>query len=304
MLPRRVETDKIRYGATWSAQYAEYIGVDPVDGLRESMEDLGISLLRIPVYWDRVEAQQNSYDWSEMDALMQLAEEHGADVVLVVGRRVPRWPECFVPAWINALSTEDQIHAQLTFVEQTVTRYKNSSSLLRWQVENEPFFRAFGECGDGETLATLSDEVALVRRIDPSHPVQLTASGELELWNRVAKLSDTIGVSVYRTTFTKGIGYTTYPIPPWMYRAKAWLVRPAHVVISELQMEPWFERSIQTYSPQEQVDIFSADDLRKNVDYANQVGMDEVMVWGVEWWLALRQVGHPELWEAARTIRW
>ncbi|HBU27867.1 TPA: hypothetical protein DEB00_02000 [Candidatus Uhrbacteria bacterium] len=304
LFPRRTDVDSIRYGATWSTYYAEYLGVDPIDGLRESMKDLGISFFRIPVYWDRIQTQPDVYHWEEMDAVVQLAEEHEVDLILAVGRRVPRWPECYTPSWAADLSDADQAQAQRDFVATVVNRYRHSPALVRWQVENEPFFGAFGACSGADPLVSLPDELALVRSLDPLHSVQTTASGELEWWSRIASLTDTIGISVYRTTYTQGIGYFTYPIPAWVYRAKAWFVRPTRVVISELQAEPWFARSIKTYSPEEQMALFSPEDLTRHVDYANRIGMEEVMMWGVEWWLSLKQVGRPELWEAARTIRW
>lgn len=304
LFPRNVEPEDIRYGLTWSTRYAEDLGLDPVEGFQMAIEDLGVDLFRIPVYWDRVESVRGEFDLAELDEIILIAEEHDVDLVMVVGRRVPRWPECFFPSWVDNLSYEDMSQAQLAFVELVVNHYKDSPALLRWQVENEPYLHAFGECPAEQQPTFLKDEVEFVHGLDPDHPIQMTASGELGFWTRVAPLADIVGVSVYRTTHTNGIGYMTYPIPPWVYRAKAWFISPTPVVVSELQAEPWFADPIETYSPQEQLDLFDADDLARHIRYVEWVGFDEVTLWGGEWWLYMQEVGHPELWEAAKQINW
>lgn len=304
VFPNDTAPEDIRYGLTWSTRYAEDLGLDPVEGFQMAIEDLGVRLFRIPVYWDRVESTRGTFDLQELDEIVLIAEEYDVDLVMVVGRRVPRWPECFFPTWVDDLSYEDMSQAQLAFVELVVNHYKDSPSLLRWQVENEPFLHAFGECPEVERPEFLNDEVAFVRSLDPEHPIQMTASGELGLWTRVAPLADIVGVSVYRTTYTNGIGYLTYPIPPWLYRAKARLIAPIPAVVSELQAEPWFANPINTYSPQEQLELFGPEDFARHVNYVERIGFNEVTLWGGEWWLYLSEVGYPEMWEAAKEVHW
>lgn len=304
VFPKTTALEDIRYGATWSTMYAEQLGVDPTEGFEAAVTDLGIGLWRVPVYWDRVEAVRGEFNWSEVDAIVDVAEENDADVILAIGRRVPRWPECFFPDWTVGMPYDELGQAQLAFVELAVNRYKERDAVMRWQVENEPFLHAFGECPSIEREAFLKDQVDFVRGLDPTREVQTTASGELGMWWKVARLTNTIGVSVYRTTYTPWIGYTVYPITPWMYRLKAMLIPDTRVVVSELQAEPWFVDPIEEYTIDEQLALFGPADLDQHVRYAQNIAFDEVLLWGVEWWYALHVQGESRMWDAARSIQW
>jgi hypothetical protein len=58
------------------------------------------------------------------------------------------------------------------------------------------------------------------------------------------------------------------------------------VVISELQAEPWTEngQSMQNISLEKQVEHFKISDLEENMLYAKKTGINEIYLWGVEWW--------------------
>ncbi|MBT6253867.1 cellulase family glycosylhydrolase [Candidatus Uhrbacteria bacterium] len=300
--PAQTAAEDIEYGATYSAMYAAELGIDPLEGFEAMVEDLGVTKVRIPVYWDRLEAERDVFEWDEIDAMMSIAEANEVDVILAIGQRVPRWPECFFPDWTSSLSTDDLAIEQLDMLESVVNRYKDSSSLLRWQVENEPFLKWFGECPDLDR-DFFKRELDLVRDLDSDSPIMTTASGELSSWMPEAYLAnEMVGVSVYRTTYTPIIGYATYPIPTWVYRAKAKLLGSTSVIVSELQAEPWYARPFDEYTIQEQLDIFNADDLERNISYAESIGFPEVYVWGVEWWYYMKANDQSELWDAGKSI--
>ncbi|MEK7108081.1 MAG: hypothetical protein AAB898_00225, partial [Patescibacteria group bacterium] len=228
----------------------------------------------------------------------------GAEIVMAVVRRVPRWPECFTPDWALVLSDPDREAEQFAYVRAVIERYKDRDTVIRWQVENEPYFEVFGNCADRPLEGMLKREVALVHELDPARPVQTTVPGELGFWQKAAREADMIGTSVYRTTYTPFLGYNTYPIPTWWYRLKARWVAPKRVVISELQAEPWFALSATDVPIDEQVALFDGDDLDRHLRYAQRIGVDEVMLWGAEWWYYLRTHDEPTLWNTARDIRW
>ena len=292
-----------KLGVTFSPMHAEYLGYEPAQMFDGVLDELDVKLVRLPVYWDRVQATRDVYDWRETDVLLKLADEHDIEVILATGARVPRWPECFKPAWVDDLGVEEARKAQLGFVTAVIERYKDRLEIVRWQVENEPFLRFFGDC-EVMTVSDVRGEVDLVRGLDPTREIQVSASGELSSWMREARVADIVGTSLYRTTHTPVLGHTTYPIPAWFYRAKARIARPAEVVVSELQMEPWFERSQKTYTPEEQLAIFDVKNFERNLNYAEKVGLSEVSLWGVEWWFDMKEKGHPELWEAAKQLDW
>ena len=79
------------------------------------------------------------------DGLVQLieeAEKRGVKIILAVGRRLPRWPECHLPDWLKHESDEVQKENMLPMLKEVVTHYKDYESIVAWQVENEPFFPA------------------------------------------------------------------------------------------------------------------------------------------------------------------
>lgn len=289
-------------GVTFSTVYARDLGLDPRETYLATLDDLGVRRLRIPIYWSEVEPREGEFRWDEVDWMMAEAEARGAAVTLAVGAKVPRWPECFVPDWAET-GDENSRNAKLeAYLRVAVERYRNSPALVRWQVENEPFFN-FGVCPDPDEKE-ISREVALVREIDGSHPIAMTASGEIEAWFPVAAPSDVLGVSMYRITWNKYLGYFHYPIPAWVYRIRSVVVSPFvdTTIISELQAEPWFPEPIANRTPAEWSAAFTPRDLVDNLSFASRTGIRETNLWGVEWWYWMKKHGDSGLWDTARRI--
>ncbi|OGL66367.1 hypothetical protein A2856_01570 [Candidatus Uhrbacteria bacterium RIFCSPHIGHO2_01_FULL_63_20] len=285
-------------GVTFSPEHAWNLGEDPDRLFASVVEDLGVKRVRLPVYWSRVEPSEGNRDFSLYDRLVRRAEEHGVELTLVVGEKVPRWPECFVPDWAEGLGADRYREELFSFVRETVERYRGSPAVGRWQVENEPFF-PFGVCPKPDVRRIL-DEVALVRSLD-DREIQLTVSGEIEPWEALALEADVLGISMYRTTWNDFFGYVRYPIPPLFYAVRAWLASPlvSRVVVSELQAEPWFFAPVGSRPLFRWAEAFTPQDLRESVDFASQTGLPEASLWGVEWWYHLKRNGYPELWEEA-----
>ena len=68
------------------------------------------------------------------------AEKREAKSLLVMGRKVPRWPECHFPEWAEDLDEKEQQQKVLDLMKEVVLRYRDSEAIQYWQVENEPFF--------------------------------------------------------------------------------------------------------------------------------------------------------------------
>ena len=144
--------------------YARELGLDWKETYDAIVDDLGVRKFRLAAHWPMVEPAQNIYNFEELDYQIARAEEVGAEVILAVGRRLPRWPECHIPSWVKDLSPEQQNAAQLRMVEQVVERYKNSPAVVTWQVENEPFLELFAyeHCGELD-VSLLNKEINLVK---------------------------------------------------------------------------------------------------------------------------------------------
>jgi len=179
-LPVAENKNDIPLGVTFSARYATDIGLNWREAYSAMLNDLDMKRIRIPVYWDLVEKTEGQYDFSDLDWQLQQAQQHGAKVILVMGKKVPRWPESYVPGWVGTdLDTIDSVRLQqklLAFETVVISRYKdNHPELEDWQIENEPFLD-FGIGGKVDP-ALLDAEIANANRRARSPPIVVTDSG-------------------------------------------------------------------------------------------------------------------------------
>ncbi len=302
-LPGPEPREDVRFGVTFSSRFARDLGLDAPETLRALFEDLGVRRVRIPVYWDMVERERGTFDFSDIDWQLDMARQYGAEVILAVGQKVPRWPECFVPTWADTDDLKNE--AAIRFIRKTIERYRDRSEISLWQIENEPFL-AFGICPP-ISGATLDREIAAARSEDSSRPILTTDSGELSTWIPAASRGDVFGTTLYRKLWSNRFGYITYPIGPNFFRFKEQLVRlftqQKHFMVIELQAEPWANGSLTDVSLDEQWKTMNAEQLMENVRYARQVGFSDVYLWGAEWWYWLKEKKEtPALWNAARSI--
>src|ERR1700722_5176207 len=94
---------RIDYGVTFSEPYAVSLGLDWKQTLSAILTQLKPKVLRLSAYWDDTEPQKDKYDFSDLDYQINLAEQTNTPVILTLGPRLPRWPECHDPSWIANL---------------------------------------------------------------------------------------------------------------------------------------------------------------------------------------------------------
>lgn len=292
----------MEFGASFSRPYAESLGLDWQAAYTAVLDDLGAPYLRLESEWDKIEESEGNYDFSALDWQLAEAEKRGVKVLLVVGNRQPRWPECHTPAWLAGSPDALIRERTLEFIKTTVERYKNSPAVEMWQVENEPLFNLFGECPRGD-INFLKQEIELVRSLD-SRPVMITDSGELSTWRQTAGLGDFFGTSLYRLVYNSHFGYFYYFFAPSSYRLKANLVGLPldKAVISELQAEPWLGSGAEYASPEEQKKMMNPERIEKQIDFARRTGFSRAYIWGVEWWYWLKEQGDESVWQVGRKI--
>lgn len=300
-------SSNLKFGITFSPSYATYLDLDWKDSYDLILNDLEVKRLRLPTYWREVEPVDNKFNFADTDYLLDQANKNGAEVLLVVGMKQPRWPECQIPDWARQLTVNDRQKQVLNLVETVVTRYKNHPSIHAWQVENEPMF-GFGENCDPSDRNFLQQEVELVRSLDPKRPIVITDTGEWRFWTTPMQLSNILGISVYRYASIKGYGFLYYPFPKLFYQAKSGLVRRffapnnQKTIITELQTEAWSVKSLKDTTIGEQIKLLSLQQFKDNINFAKNTGFDEIYLWGVEWWIYLSRHNHPEYLEYAKTI--
>lgn len=288
-------------GVTFSKSFAEKFGFDWKKAYEEIFTDLGVKDVRIPVYWYEIEPGKNKWLFDDIDWQLEKAQEHNAKVILAIGRKLPRWPECHEPEWAKNLPGDEKQEAILEMIGTVVEKYKNSDVVSAWQVENEPFL-PFGEC----VLFSkefLDEEIAVVRQISDK-PIIVSDSGEFGTWFGAAKRADIFGSTLYRYAWTKSIGYYTYPLPPAFFRFKQGLVKLFYgekpMIVVELQAEPWLTKMLYETSYEEQFNHFNPERFKAVLSYIRGTGFDTFYFWGVEWWYWLKQNGHPEMWDMAK----
>jgi len=292
---------KVKFGATFSPAQARYFGMDPKKVLTDSLDDLKIKNYRLSAYWNVVEPQKGVYDFSEVDWQLAEVEKRGGSVILAVGRRLPRWPECHDPGWIKGLDEQLTQQEVLNLLSRTVNRYKNNKTITAWQVENEPFLAVFGECPPPDA-AFYESELKLVRSLD-KRPIIMTESGELSTWIRAAFLADKVGISLYRVVWNKVWGTFYYPLTPAYYRYRAQAIRALgkQIFVSELQAEPW-ERGVPLPEAPilEQKNFIDGAKIHDSIDFAEKASFDEIYFWGLEWWDWLRSHGDKDIWNTIK----
>ncbi len=299
-----------RYGVTWSSPYAWSLGLDPNEGLKMVLDDLGVRSFRIPAYWTDIERTQGKYDWTILQEQLDEIAKRDGSVMLALGSRQPRWPECWIPDWVKDLDQKGREAAQLAYVRQTYERFKDHGAIVSWQVENEPRFTWYVDC-PGLTRELVEQELRYVRGEEASRgalkrSVITTDSGELSLWLSFANQTDGLGVSVYRAVINPWFGIIRYSfIPPWAYARKAaivsWLTGP--VSVTEFQMEPWSNQPLLETGLDDQFKTLSLDDFRSRLIYAERIDVDRIDFWGVEWWLWMKEKrGHPEFWDGMKPV--
>lgn len=296
------------FGATFIPAYASYLGQDPHATLQALTDELGIRQFRFVSYWNEIEPKQGQFNFSELDWQFAHAEKTGSTVSLAIGLRQPRWPECHAPNLVDTTLPRDVWQPALEeYMTAVIERYKNSPSLVSYQLENE-YFNTFGDCHNFDR-ARLSDELALVHRLDPEHPVVISRSNNYAGLPVRQPLPDIHGISLYRRVYSPWVrGYFTYPFPSWYYGFLAGaqqLMTGKPSLIHELQTEPWPPNgaSILETSLTEQSNTFDAAQFRSTVGFAKDTGIRHIDLWGAEYWLYRKNVlKDPSVWDEAKQL--
>ena len=299
--------NKVKFGVTFSHKYASQLGLDWTEVYWAIINDLGVKDVRLAVHWDLIEEQNNFFNFADFEWMVEQAQERDINIIMTVGRRTPRWPECHDPVWLKGLDKQSQDEELLEMLERVVNYFKKYENISAWQIENEPMLDLFGECpmADKELL---KQEVELVRSLD-SRPIMITDTGELSDWDEAASLADIFGTTMYKVVWNKFIGVWRYPWPPAYYYFKAKRIDRKYelqkIIVSELQAEPWTkgDEDIRQMKMWDQFNMFNRGDFRKNLEYVRRAGFKEAYLWGAEWWYWLKkEQNRPEFWNEAKLI--
>ncbi len=305
IFPLEPSSAKLSLGVTFSKPFAEFMELNWRETYLAVLDDLGPKNIRLMSYWNESESSDGNYSFSDLDWQISEASKRGVKIILVLGQKQPRWPECHIPSWAMELPLEQRQAKLMNLIKIVIDRYKSEKNITAWQVENEFFFH-FGECPEYD-VDFFDKEIAYVRSLDGSRPVILTDSGELSSWYRASSRADILGTTLYRIVYNKNFGYFYYPIPVSYYMAKAWLMKKItgvkEVTIVELQGEAWGPQMPNEMSMEEQNKSMNPEKLRGVVEYARYTGFKEAYLWGAEWWYWQKKVkGDDRMWAEAKKL--
>jgi hypothetical protein len=283
------------WGLNYSTARAKDLDFDPERLFFTILNDLNPHSIRLPAYWEDIEPVQGQFDFSRYDRMLDETDMRGTDVIIVLGYKQPRWPECHAPNWWKELPKDQQDAAIIEMVHQSIMQLRHHTSITAWQIENEPFFPYGPDCPTVDR-GLYKLELAMVRALD-KRPLIGTDSGEKGAWLPIAWTGvDILGATMYREVYyDKQSRYLTYPLPAWTYNVKAGLVRllsrANRTIGVELQAEPWFAgKGAQETPLPEQLAHMNPVILQRNINYAAQTGFEENYLWGVEWWYWMEKV--------------
>jgi hypothetical protein len=299
----------LQMGVSFDPDYAQSLGINPEQTM-QALLNIGVRTFRLNSYWNDIEPAQNQYNFSQLDWEFKLAQQYHAKIILVVGLRQPRWPECHPPTWINTNSPEANWQPQIeTFMSKVIERYKASPSLESYQLENEYFLKGFGTCSNYTySRPRLIGEDNLIKKLDPSHSIIIGRSNNTIGYPAGKPQADEYSVSVYQRVWDARIThrYVEYPYPAWYYGFMAGFEKlffHKKMIIGELQAEPWPPegKSITQISLAEQNKSLDAKRLQARFNYGKATGVKQIMLWGAEYWYYRKEVLHdPSVWNVAQ----
>ena len=317
-------------GFSFSPRAALYEGQEPVAALRTLVDELNPDLVRLPVYWDAVEAQRGSFDFTETDQLIKVIEDYNrtrvtrpARVILIAGVRNMGYPELYVPEWVPAAEREPS--AQMTsdpeyrsYLKATFLHYHPSPLVYSWQLENEPLDNLLASAGTDHRITgdKLQDELELLRSID-GRPAVITTYNSSTLSLDVAALTpsshappagaalpaghplealqsgDVLGLDLYVVTGDTSLtdANATKRID-WKRAALPYWANQAQAA-----GKPLWITEMQA-APWPGLSNFTISDLLYSANAYHDRGASVILLWGVEEWL-----GSPAWMQAGKQAR-
>ena len=274
---------------------------------------MGFGVVRLSASWREV----HEVGFEHLDWLIAHAEEVGQPIVMTVGMKALGWPEFYLPAGLapGDATVEEQTVAH---VRNVVRRFAGCSTLVAWQIENEPFNRS-GPLAQWIPRAQVRREAEAVRALDPSRPLAVTTFAHFDQaldrsssrhqsdWKRrlglavpaerealsVLRRGDILGVDVYRAIAWKDeagmvrMGRALRDQLDWVKRWKRIAGEQGkRLWIMEAQAEPWEPRA-ESGEPL----TIQPDDIGQLAEMLADAGIETVLLWGSEYWLWREQQG-------------
>lgn len=275
----------MQFGTTFSNKYCHELGLDPLATFAELIKQLKLEAVRIPFYWDEIEANKGEFNFDYYQEIYNLANSHSIKITPALGRKVPRWPEYHVPNWADK-TRADLMKNLNNWYEAAFNFINKQAGTVSIQIENEPLF-AFGENKFLPTLKELKQEIAIVRSLTEL-PLITSASSQFKNYKKLLKLVDRVGVNIYEVVYDANKeSYRSYNHPQKFYNKIA--KRSENIFVAELQAEPWGTIQVKDMVKSEWSKSCNPDLIKGLFAKVKAAGFSETWFWGCEWWIYLKQ---------------
>ena len=111
-------------GATYSHIQTGYLGLDHKE-IFPHLLDFGFDIIRIAAYWNEIEKSKDDFDYSIIKSMLMEFEKQNQNIVVTVGIKAPRWPEFYIPGWLENKTLEEIEPYVLMFIEKTVNELRD-----------------------------------------------------------------------------------------------------------------------------------------------------------------------------------
>lgn len=312
-LPTAARAEPVFIGTTYSHRQSAYLEMDWKENYLEVLK-MQFYSIRLGAYWDEIERIEGRFDFSVLDFQIAEARARGIPVVLTVGMKAPRWPEFFLPEWLESrvrvgrggdVSRDPLVRERaLRFVRTVVERYRGEDAVRWWQVENEAMDRS-GPKYWWIGADFLRQEVDLVRRLDGGkRPIILTVATYPNTFLfflarfradphpifECLELCDILGINVYPVV---GQLFWKFRMYFWSspsereeyFRKVLRLVRREGKTpwIMELQAEPW-EPGQLVHKGGDRPPSGIPENVLRTFREFRELGYPVIFLWGVEYW--------------------
>lgn len=297
----------MKIGITFSHTHLRTLHLDVMQSLSRALA-LRFSRIRLGAYWSEIEAKDGKYDISALKTILEACEEKRQAVVVTVGVKAPRWPEFFWPRHIVAKDAADPVSQEriLRYIRYTVTELNKYPCISHWQVENEPLDPS-GPENRVVPYGFLKEEVQLVRSLD-KRPILLNVWGNdllsRGLFPQIEALADVVGLELYYKQYMKTfLGRPVYRGPRQTHaKLKTYLGKSKKPLwITELQAEPW-EQDDAGYLGQNPGSM-NPRQMERNFRTVLDLPVQEVHLWGFEYWLYREKLGDKRYFDALARLR-
>lgn len=305
----KVEYLAPEYGFTFTPRYATSLGLDPKEAYLLLLDNLKPVSVRIPIYWDEAQPEEEKLDLEQIKWMLEVAEKRQVPVVLALGYTLFRAPECYAPGWTYSLDKEAFKKVFLSFLEKSVSELVDFTAIEAWQIENEhqlallhPWCRNLGD-------EFLKEEVGLVRKTDSKkRPIVITFGGPSRIgnfWKKPISFGDIFAVSFFNKSWNQYVHLYLDPFITRNFRAERAAAERLgkRFWISEFQAEPWPPRHL-SETPIEEANLtMNPTEFENKLSLLKKLGgAERVYFWGVEWWYKELLEGRGEMWEEGKEI--